>query len=67
MLLRPASNMKLLTAATALSTLGKNFCFKTEMYSDTIINDSVLHGNIYLKGLETLILIQPSLPTFLQY
>ncbi|MGA7160083.1 MAG: D-alanyl-D-alanine carboxypeptidase/D-alanyl-D-alanine-endopeptidase [Bacteroidota bacterium] len=50
MLLRPASNMKLITAATALSALGKNFLFKTEIYSDTLIRDSVLHGNIYLKG-----------------
>ena len=50
MLLRPASNMKLITAAAALSTLGKNFLLKTEMYSDTIINNGVLHGNIYLKG-----------------
>ena len=50
MLLRPASNMKLITAAAALSTLGKNFLLKTEMYSDTLINNGVLHGNIYLKG-----------------
>jgi D-alanyl-D-alanine carboxypeptidase/D-alanyl-D-alanine-endopeptidase (penicillin-binding protein 4) len=50
MLLRPASNMKLITAAAALSTLGKNFLLKTEMYSDTLIKNGVLHGNIYLKG-----------------
>ncbi len=50
MLLRPASNMKLITAAAALSILGKNFALKTEMYADTIINNGVLHGNIYLKG-----------------
>ena len=49
-LLRPASNMKLITAAAALSTLGKNFLLKTEMYSDTLISNGVLHGNIYLKG-----------------
>ncbi len=49
-LLRPASNMKLITAAAALSTLGKNFLLKTEMYSDTLINNGVLHGNLYLKG-----------------
>ena len=50
MLLRPASNMKLVTTTAALLTLGKGFLFKTEMYSDTLISDSVLHGNIYLKG-----------------
>ncbi len=50
MLLRPASNMKLITAAAALSILGKNFALKTEMYADTLINNGVLHGNIYLKG-----------------
>ena len=50
MLLRPASNMKLITAAAALSTLGKNFQLKTEMYSDTLIKNGVLRGNIYLKG-----------------
>ncbi len=50
MLLRPASNMKLLTAAAALSTLGKNFQLKTEMYADTVVTNGILHGSIYLKG-----------------
>ncbi len=50
MLLRPASNMKLITAAAALSVLGKKFALKTEMYSDTLITNGVLHGNLYLKG-----------------
>ena len=50
MLLRPASNMKLITAAAALSTLGKNFPLKTEMYWDTLISTGVITGNIYLKG-----------------
>jgi D-alanyl-D-alanine carboxypeptidase/D-alanyl-D-alanine-endopeptidase (penicillin-binding protein 4) len=49
-LLRPASNLKLLTTATALSTLGKDFSIKTNLYADTLVTDSTLHGNIYLKG-----------------
>ena len=49
-LLRPASNLKLLTTAAALEMLGKNYFFKTCLYADTLISDSVLHGNIYLKG-----------------
>lgn len=49
-LLRPASNLKLLTTATALSTLGKDFSIKTNLYADTLVTDSSLHGNIYLKG-----------------
>ena len=49
-LLRPASNMKLLTTAAALETLGKNYLFRTALYSDSLTSDSVVHGNIYLKG-----------------
>ena len=49
-LLRPASNLKLLTTATALSTLGKSFSIKTNLYADTLVTDSTLYGNIYLKG-----------------
>ena len=50
MLLRPASNMKLLTTATALATLGKAFTLPTTMFADTLVRDSVLHGNLYFKG-----------------
>jgi D-alanyl-D-alanine carboxypeptidase/D-alanyl-D-alanine-endopeptidase (penicillin-binding protein 4) len=49
-LLRPASNMKLFTAAAALSTLGRSFSIKTNLYADTLMSDGVLHGNIYLQG-----------------
>ena len=50
-LFHPASNMKLLTTATALKRLGTNFRFKTILYADTAsITDSTLSGNIYLKG-----------------
>jgi D-alanyl-D-alanine carboxypeptidase/D-alanyl-D-alanine-endopeptidase (penicillin-binding protein 4) len=50
MLLRPASNMKLVTSAAALATLGPNFFLKTELYTDSLVTNDTLHGNIYVKG-----------------
>ena len=50
MLMRPASNMKLVTTAAALSSLGRNFQLKTEMYLDTTISNGIVRGNIYIKG-----------------
>jgi len=50
--LMPASTLKIVTTATALEVLGKNYTFKTRLeYSgsvDTI--NKVLKGNIYIKG-----------------
>ncbi len=51
LLFNPASNMKLLTTATALSRLGPDFRFKTELRADTAsVADSAIAGNLYLKG-----------------
>jgi D-alanyl-D-alanine carboxypeptidase/D-alanyl-D-alanine-endopeptidase (penicillin-binding protein 4) len=51
LLFHPASNMKLLTTATALAKLGPNFRFKTILAADTAsVVDSTINGNLYLKG-----------------
>ncbi len=51
LLLNPASNMKLLTTALALKTLGPNFRFRTLLLADsTAVRDSVIDGNLFLKG-----------------
>jgi D-alanyl-D-alanine carboxypeptidase/D-alanyl-D-alanine-endopeptidase (penicillin-binding protein 4) len=50
MALIPASNMKIVTTATALDTLGQGFRFQTALTYDGEIKDAVLQGNLYLKG-----------------
>ncbi len=49
-LFHPASNMKLLTTSTAVSTLDKDFRFTTRISSDREAGDGVLSGNLYVKG-----------------
>ncbi len=51
-LFHPASNMKLLTTATALHQLGVDYRFKTVIGTDStaMLTDSVLQGNLYIKG-----------------
>ncbi|MDM5356966.1 D-alanyl-D-alanine carboxypeptidase/D-alanyl-D-alanine-endopeptidase [Peribacillus sp. ACCC06369] len=48
--LRPASNLKLLTAAAALETLGEDHVFQTELYINGVQVGHVLQGDVYLKG-----------------
>lgn len=46
----PASTLKLLTTYAALSILGPDYTFQTELQLSGEITDSVLNGNIFIKG-----------------
>ncbi len=47
----PASNTKLFTTATALSLMGGDYTLSTKILSDDKnLKDSVINGNIYIKG-----------------
>jgi len=50
LLIRPASNMKLLTSAAALHYLGKNFSFSTVVLADTLPSEGIIPGNLTIKG-----------------
>jgi len=50
-LFTPASNTKLLTAATALDALGPDYCFQTVVGHDGVLeDDGTLTGNLFIKG-----------------
>lgn len=47
---RPASTMKLVTAIAALSLPRSDEPFRTEIWHTGSINDSILHGDLYVVG-----------------
>lgn len=49
-LLRPASVEKVITTSTALTQLGTDYVFTTRLYMTGNVTDSILHGNIYIRG-----------------
>lgn len=49
-LVRPASNQKLLTAAAALRLLGTEYNFRTVLYRRGEVSGGVLHGDLIIKG-----------------
>ena len=49
-LLKPASNVKLLTTLAALKYLGPDYTFKTRFYVDGPVQNGILNGNLYVKG-----------------
>jgi len=50
LLLRPASNMKLLTSAAALMNLGEYYSFRTDLYHTGAIDGETLYGDIFVVG-----------------
>ena len=46
----PASNAKIITTAVALKYLGVNYRFATKVFTDGILENGVLKGNLYIKG-----------------
>jgi len=47
----PASTMKAINTAATLNMIGKDYTFMTYLlYDGDIDKDSILHGNIYIKG-----------------
>ncbi len=50
MSLPSASTLKLITTATALAVLGPNYVYTTTLEYDGTIKDSVLTGNLYIRG-----------------
>ena len=50
MLLRPASNMKIITSTAGLIYLGEDYQFTTNLYYDGFISNDTLYGNIFVEG-----------------
>lgn len=48
--MNPASTMKLLTTLTGLDVLGPQYRWRTNLYTDGVIRQGILKGNVYLQG-----------------
>ena len=48
--LRPASNLKLVTAAAALELLGAEFTLTTELWATGAVQEGTLHGDLVVVG-----------------
>ncbi|MFA6527263.1 MAG: D-alanyl-D-alanine carboxypeptidase [Candidatus Babeliales bacterium] len=46
----PYGNTMLITAGAALSYLGDDFTFKTQILTDGVVNGNAVEGNLYFKG-----------------
>lgn len=60
-ILKPASNLKLITTLAALKYLGSEYRFKTKVYSDGPIENDILKGNLYVKGFGDPLLVSEQL------
>ena len=48
--MNPSSTMKLLTTLSGLDILGPHYRWRTNIYTDGVIRQGVLEGNLYLQG-----------------
>jgi D-alanyl-D-alanine carboxypeptidase/D-alanyl-D-alanine-endopeptidase (penicillin-binding protein 4) len=48
--MNPASTMKLITTLTGLDVLGPQYRWRTNVYTDGLIRQGTLKGNLYLQG-----------------
>jgi len=66
LLVRPASNMKLLTSSSALITLGTDYSFRTSLLVDSLSPEGTVPGNLYFKGMGNPDLVTEDLDTLVQ-
>lgn len=48
--MNPASTMKILTTLSSLDILGPQYRWRTSIYTDGVIRQGMLKGNVYLQG-----------------